>query len=295
MRLGLVQLGAEEPGQLDALLEEGQGLVERRPALLELRDDLFEVGQRLFEAGVRHEPSFSSLDSMVLSASTRLTSQASSPRAKDTTTPSPGPHFGGRAEEPEALFPPAERVAFSQNIQGAVGVQSDRQAVPAGAELRRRAVTRFRRRSAARAAAARRSARSCRPARRTFAARLSRSSTRWPRFEETDPEALEDAAPGQLRHPVLGLLEGIFHGPGRPLGEAGDALGEGRLLLDDHLGRRRGRRGADVRDEIGDGEVDLVADRRDDGTAHAADGPGDRLLVERPEILDASRRRGRRS
>ena len=67
-----------------------------------------------------------------------------------------------------------------------------------------------------------------------------------------------------------------------------DPLQEGRLLLDDHLGRGRGRRGPEVGDEIGDGEVDLVADGRDDGHGRAGDGPGHGLLVEGPQVLDGA-------
>ena len=54
----------------------------------------------------------------------------------------------------------------------------------------------------------------------------------------------------------------------------------------DHLGRRRWRRSADVRGEIGQGDVCLVADPADDRDAVADDGAHDRLVVECPEVLE---------
>ena len=62
----------------------------------------------------------------------------------------------------------------------------------------------------------------------------------------------------------------------------------GELVLAPHddLGRGRRRRGAQVGDEIGDGHVGLVADRRDHRHRRGGDGPGDGFFVERPEIFD---------
>jgi hypothetical protein len=39
-------------------------------------------------------------------------------------------------------------------------------------------------------------------------------------------------------------------------------------------------------DEVGDGVIDLVADRRDDRNGRAGDGPGHGLFVEGPQVLD---------
>ena len=49
--------------------------------------------------------------------------------------------------------------------------------------------------------------------------------------------------------------------------------------------RRRRRRPA-IGDEIGNGEIDLMADRADDGDLRGADAARQRLIVERSEVLD---------
>ena len=54
------------------------------------------------------------------------------------------------------------------------------------------------------------------------------------------------------------------------------------------LRRRRGRRRAQVRHEIGDGEVDLVPDPADDGNRRAVHRARHHFLVEGPEILERS-------
>ncbi len=54
---------------------------------------------------------------------------------------------------------------------------------------------------------------------------------------------------------------------------------------DDLRGRGRRRR-AHVGDEIGDGEIDLVADAADDGDGRGGDGARHRLVVEGPQILE---------
>ena len=51
------------------------------------------------------------------------------------------------------------------------------------------------------------------------------------------------------------------------------------------LGGRRRRRCPDVGREVGQRDVDLVADAADDGHGMADDGPDDGLVVERPEVL----------
>ena len=63
-----------------------------------------------------------------------------------------------------------------------------------------------------------------------------------------------------------------------------------QLLLLDLLGGeqlcgRGGRGAAPVGGEVGDGEVDLVPDRADDGDGAPRDGPGDDLLVEAFAVL----------
>ena len=54
----------------------------------------------------------------------------------------------------------------------------------------------------------------------------------------------------------------------------------------DALGRTRGRRRALVGDEVGDREVHLVADAAHDGNRAGEDGACDRLVVERPQVLE---------
>src|SRR6266481_3477896 len=74
------------------------------------------------------------------------------------------------------------------------------------------------------------------------------------------------------------------------LAERAGAARDARLEIDDprdhHLRRRRRRRRASVGDETRDREIDLVADRGDDGQSGSDDGARDTLLVERPEVLE---------
>jgi hypothetical protein len=77
----------------------------------------------------------------------------------------------------------------------------------------------------------------------------------------------------QARVGAVGALRAHVHGHRdrrlqTPLG-AIDAGAEVVGAIDDDLGGVGGGRGADVGDEIGDGEVDFVADGRDTGTGHA--------------------------
>ena len=51
------------------------------------------------------------------------------------------------------------------------------------------------------------------------------------------------------------------------------------------FGRRRGSRGPEICGEIGDGEVRLMADSRDDGDPRAGNRPGDTFVVERGEVF----------
>ena len=56
----------------------------------------------------------------------------------------------------------------------------------------------------------------------------------------------------------------------------------------DQLRRRARRRRAQVGDEIGNGEIDFVADRANDRNRRMKNRAGDDLFVELPQILDAS-------
>ena len=77
------------------------------------------------------------------------------------------------------------------------------------------------------------------------------------------------------------------HGP-QPLVQPIDPAAEFILGRDDELGSRRRSRRAEVGDEVGNGDVGLVADAGDDRHGNARDGACDHLLVERPEIFDRS-------
>ena len=70
-----------------------------------------------------------------------------------------------------------------------------------------------------------------------------------------------------------------------PFGQAVEVHGDLAAVGDGKLPGLAGREGPPVGGEVGQGDVDLVADGRDDGQAGAGDGPRHDLLVERPEIL----------
>src|ERR1043166_4872316 len=61
-----------------------------------------------------------------------------------------------------------------------------------------------------------------------------------------------------------------------------DQYGHGQFCC----GRRRG--GTDIGHEIGDGEIDFVADGADDGDGAGEDCTGDHFFVECPEVFDRS-------
>ena len=88
------------------------------------------------------------------------------------------------------------------------------------------------------------------------------------------PGELIDAAAARLKVEPGGL-------PG-PAAEIVDPLGERLLFFHDHFGGGRRGGGPDVGDEIGDREIDLVADGRDDRDRRGGDRPGDGLLVKGP-------------
>src|SRR5205814_8660081 len=72
--------------------------------------------------------------------------------------------------------------------------------------------------------------------------------------------------------------------PGEAIAPAAELV----LRRNHHLGGRgRGRR-AEVRHEVGNRDVDLMADGGDDRDWGGDDRPGHALLVECPEILDRS-------
>src|SRR5882672_1336349 len=72
------------------------------------------------------------------------------------------------------------------------------------------------------------------------------------------------------------------------LAKVGDMLIEFTARLYDKFGGGAGSRSANVRDEVGDGEIGFVADARDDRNFRIEDGPRDDFFVEGPEIFDGA-------
>ncbi len=70
--------------------------------------------------------------------------------------------------------------------------------------------------------------------------------------------------------------------------EGVDALFDAVLRGGDELGGGGGGGGAEVGDEVGDGEVGLVADGGDDGELRGGDGAGEGLVVEAGEVFEGA-------
>ncbi len=66
----------------------------------------------------------------------------------------------------------------------------------------------------------------------------------------------------------------------------GDDIEQAVFGADDELGGGRGRGRAEIGDEIGDGEIGFVADGGDDRHFGCANGAGDGLFVEGPQIFE---------
>ena len=117
-------------------------------------------------------------------------------------------------------------------------------------------------------------------------------SARWPRMP-ANPDRLSSARSRDSSRCVP-RRHRRRHAPDQPI-DAGD---EFVLSRHDHLGGRRRRRGAQIRDEIRDGDIGLVADRGDHRHGRSGDGASHDFLIEGPQILDrtaaASRRGSRR-
>ena len=99
--------------------------------------------------------------------------------------------------------------------------------------------------------------------------------------------------PARIAEPRLRALQLVAGAPQRPGQRAAAAAPQRAELLrqivahrDRALGGGRRRRRAQVGDEVGDGEVGLVADRGDHGDAAGEDRARHRLLVERPQVLE---------
>ena len=90
----------------------------------------------------------------------------------------------------------------------------------------------------------------------------------------------------QLMHPRLEARDQSAHGAGEALAQPLDVGAEIFLARHDDLRGGRRRRRAHVGGEVGDREVDLVADGRDDWHRRGDDGSRDDFFVERPQVLD---------
>ena len=76
------------------------------------------------------------------------------------------------------------------------------------------------------------------------------------------------------------------HAPARRCARAPERLQAGEAVGHDQLGGRRGRRRARIGDEVGDGEVHLVADAADDRQRAGMDRARQLLVVEGPQVLE---------
>ena len=94
------------------------------------------------------------------------------------------------------------------------------------------------------------------------------------------------AADGQAGEPLAGLQKLEARGAGEAMILAGQALGDLMLRFGNQFGGGGGGGGAQVGDEIGDGEVGLVAYRGDDGEAARCDRAGDALAVEGGQVFE---------
>jgi hypothetical protein len=114
-------------------------------------------------------------------------------------------------------------------------------------------------------------------------------------FVEVLLAVAEDARGLAAIKALLGLLE-FFAAPLKALaGEAleagvefGEGVGGGEGGCGDLFGGGAGCGGAEVSGEVGNGEVDFVADSADDGKFGGDDGAGGEFFVEGPEVFEAA-------
>ena len=296
---GLLEAGVAEPGQLHAAFVEGERRLERLVALLELLT--------MISSSAR-----AASKSLMLCVHVQLSSARRLHVALDFALAERDAHgvasgdIRGRPNHARAGGVPANGVAAAEDGQRAQRVESSgraeklrRRLAAAGAERRPGAA---RRRPAAPRPARRRRG-SFRPAsgrataiRRPDARRRSmhgaaeccaRSPTWRPRIASAARHSAMPAAALQHVHARPRTVSSRRRSAASrrsPL--AIDPRDELVAPRDHGLGRRRRRRRAEIGDEVGDGDVGLVADRGDDRHRACGDGARDDLLVERPEILD---------
>ena len=93
---------------------------------------------------------------------------------------------------------------------------------------------------------------------------------------------------GQAVEAGAGVVEVGLAGESEPVGESVEVQGDLAGIGDADLAGLAGGQGAAVGGQVGEGHVDLVADRRDDRDARGGDGPRHDLLVEGPEVFEAA-------
>jgi hypothetical protein len=103
-------------------------------------------------------------------------------------------------------------------------------------------------------------------------------------------EALRRMKPPE---PVARVIQGIRALPEAARGRGGEAppgsfegIEPAGRVRNRELGSRGRRRRAEVRDEVSDREIDLVADAGDERKRHAGNYARERLVVECPEVLE---------
>src|SRR5207245_8712112 len=96
----------------------------------------------------------------------------------------------------------------------------------------------------------------------------------------------QTAALGVQAQALAASLEPPPHRADQAVVEVAQGVDDGLLLPHDELGGGRRRRRAQVRHEVGDREVDLVADAGDHRGLRGDDRARDDLLVEGPEVLE---------
>src|SRR2546427_8363354 len=97
--------------------------------------------------------------------------------------------------------------------------------------------------------------------------------------------AAETAASGKFVNAAAQDEDAIAHLFGKSIAENGNVLVKFAARLNDKLGGGGWRRGANVGDKIGDGEIGFMADTGDHGNFGSEDSTGDDFFVERPQIF----------
>src|SRR6266446_3158456 len=102
-------------------------------------------------------------------------------------------------------------------------------------------------------------------------------------------EKIERAAETRARRKLVDAArqfqQAVADQPGKDFAQVGDMLIEFTAGLNDKLGGRGRSGGADIGDEVRDGEIGFVADAGDDGNLGGGDGARHGFFVEGPQIF----------